>query len=32
MKNGKVPGPSDASLELIAANGEEAIKVMAEIC
>ena len=32
MKTGKAPGPSDLSLELIAASGGGGIQVMAEIC
>ena len=32
MKAGKVLGPSDVSLELIAASGEMGIQVMAEMC
>ena len=32
MKTGKAPGPSEASLELIAASGGVGIHVMAEIC
>ena len=32
MKTGKVPGPSEISLELIAASGGVGIQVMAEIC
>ena len=32
MKTGKAPGPSEASLELIAASGGVGIQVMAEIC
>ena len=32
IKTGKAPGPSEVSLELIAASGAEGIQVMAEIC
>ena len=32
MKTGKAPGPSQVSLEFIAASGGVGIKVMAEIC
>ena len=32
MKTGKAPGPSEVSLELIAASGGVGIQVMAEIC
>ena len=32
MKIGKVPRPSEVSLEMIAASGGEVIQVMAEIC
>ena len=32
MKTGKAPGPSEVSLELIAASGGVGIRVMAEIC
>ena len=32
MKTGKAPGPSDVSLELIAASKEVGIQMMAEIC
>ena len=32
MKTGKVPGPSEVSLELIAASGGVGIQMMAEIC
>ena len=32
MKTGKVPGSSEASLELIAASGGVGIQVIAEIC
>ena len=32
MKTGKVPGPSDVSLELIAASKGVGIQVMAEVC
>ena len=32
MKTGKALGPSEVSLELIAASGGVGIKVMAEIC
>ena len=32
MKTGKAHGPSDVSLELIAASGRVGIQVMAEIC
>ena len=32
MKTGKSPGPSDVSLELIAASAGAGIQVMAEIC
>ena len=32
MKTGKAPGPSEVSLELIAASGGVVIQVMAEIC
>ena len=32
MKTGKVHGPPEVSLELIAASGEVGIQVMAEIC
>ena len=32
MKTGKAPGPSEASLELIAASGGVGIQVIAEIC
>ena len=32
MKTGKDPGPSEVSLELIAASGGVGIQVMAEIC
>ena len=32
MKTEKAPGPSEASLELIAASGGVGIQVMAEIC
>ena len=32
MMAGRAPGPSEVSLELIAASGEVGIQVMAEIC
>ena len=32
MKTGKAPGPSDVSLELIAASREVGIHVMADMC
>ena len=32
MKTGKIPGPSELSLEFIAASGVVGIQVMAEIC
>ena len=32
MKTGKAPGPSEVSLELIAASGGVGIQVMADIC
>ena len=32
MKDGKVPGPSDISLDLTAASGGVGIEVMAELC
>ena len=32
MKTGKAPGPSEVSLELIAASGGVGIQAMAEIC
>ena len=32
IKTGKAPGPSEVSLELIAASGNVGIQVMAEIC
>ena len=32
MKSGKAPGPSEVSLELIAASGGVRINVMVEIC
>ena len=32
MKTGNAPGPSEVSLELIAASGGEGIRVMIEIC
>ena len=32
MKTGKAPGPSEVSLNLIAASGGVGIQVMAEIC
>ena len=32
MKTGKAPGPSELSLELIAASGGVGIQLMAEIC
>ena len=32
MKTGRAPGPSEVSLELIAASGGVGIQVMAEIC
>ena len=32
MKTGNAPGPSDVSLELIAASGGEGIQMMAESC
>ena len=32
MRTGKKPGPSEVSLELIAASGKVGIQVMAEIC
>ena len=32
MKTGKAPGPTETSLELIAASGGVGIQVMAEIC
>ena len=32
MKTGKAPGPSEVSLELIAASGRVGIQLMAEIC
>ena len=32
MKTGKAPGPSEVSLELIAASGGVGTQVMAEIC
>ena len=32
MKTGKAPGPSEVSLELIAASGVVGIQVVAEIC
>ena len=32
MKTGKAPGPSEESLELVAASGRVGIRVKSEIC